>query len=710
MNFLNTDVYVWGSNRHHQLGDPSVGDDTVEAPTLNRTLNDKRVTRVACSAQCSYGLTESGTVYVWGVNNFGELGLGNTTPAFTPRSNKNFPDADKVVKIKAGQYSFFAITESGELYYCGLTGFPTPSYKPLPFSELFPDPYTRFHDVAFAVHYGVGLTTQFQLFTWGYFNDRQLQPTLHHFFVGKKTLQVCAVPQSTLPTNPNSGTTMFIALTDDGSVYVWSPVTNAMYTTTPTPIPSLPHIAKIQARSLENDHLLSLSERGDLYMFSLTKKKTQLVEGLSGKKMEHLAVGGTHCLAVDEVGACHVFGVDDVRPVIPDALHGKTVRHAAAGSRHFIVVVDDYQDTVPADTLADDLLRMVTSEKFSDMTIKVESSHLPAHKCILMARCPVLADPRTMIDDCSIKVFVQLLRYLYADKPQFELLSIFDLVQLLHMADRFHLTRLYHQTTRVIEATLKEENVFQALQWVHKRKLKEAKRICMEYILNHNIIAATSKDDVKGADPDLVVDVLQAQANKTILDELPRLAGEEPASTLRHDFTKLWEGSLLTDVTIRLHDVAEGIPAHKVILAARSNLFDTQLRDTTDVFQVPADIQCDRQSYRQFLRYLYCDALEFDLNHAVYMDGFDRYFMLSNARLQVTINYAVLRQLGHANCIPVLAAAAKLGKQDLKQVVIDMICRAWEHVVHLPELEDLPKNILVELMRAKADFLVKDDK
>jgi len=80
-------LFSWGSDRQGQLGH-NQGMDTLRLPRLVKSLGTVRVTAVAAGLEHSAALTDAGSVYTWGGNTSGQLGLGDskeTRLVFTPR-------------------------------------------------------------------------------------------------------------------------------------------------------------------------------------------------------------------------------------------------------------------------------------------------------------------------------------------------------------------------------------------------------------------------------------------------------------------------------------------------------------------------------------------------------------------------------------------------------------------------------------------------
>jgi alpha-tubulin suppressor-like RCC1 family protein len=93
-------VYVWGRGDSGQLGIGSAWlKDTedegllgVSRPHLLEGFNNEKVVQVACGAFHSAAVTEAGHVYIWGKEDYGMLGLGQTSDQQTPKRVEFFDD------------------------------------------------------------------------------------------------------------------------------------------------------------------------------------------------------------------------------------------------------------------------------------------------------------------------------------------------------------------------------------------------------------------------------------------------------------------------------------------------------------------------------------------------------------------------------------------------------------------------------------------
>ncbi|MEK9774163.1 MAG: gliding motility-associated C-terminal domain-containing protein, partial [Candidatus Woesearchaeota archaeon] len=77
-------VYSWGRNNQGQLGLGSESFNFGE-PKLIPTISTLNFKDISASAEVSFAITTSGTMYAWGDNDLGSLGVGNNTDASVPK-------------------------------------------------------------------------------------------------------------------------------------------------------------------------------------------------------------------------------------------------------------------------------------------------------------------------------------------------------------------------------------------------------------------------------------------------------------------------------------------------------------------------------------------------------------------------------------------------------------------------------------------------
>lgn len=112
-------VLSYGNGSRGQLGRGSLDAQTEEAIVIE-ALEGIECMSIAVGGWHSMALSESGTVYIWGSNDNGQLGLSH---AKVPMKSEPFPleisDDDSFVNISAGSRHSMAVSENGILFGWG---------------------------------------------------------------------------------------------------------------------------------------------------------------------------------------------------------------------------------------------------------------------------------------------------------------------------------------------------------------------------------------------------------------------------------------------------------------------------------------------------------------------------------------------------------------------------------------------------------------
>ncbi|MDP2426236.1 MAG: InlB B-repeat-containing protein, partial [bacterium] len=114
-------VFTWGFNSSGQLGDNSTTDRWVPTDITSQFPIDDKVIQISLGLAHSSALTQSGRVFLWGWNNTGRLGDGTTTNRWIPTEiTSQFPINDKVIQVQIGGTHSSALTQSGRVYLWGV--------------------------------------------------------------------------------------------------------------------------------------------------------------------------------------------------------------------------------------------------------------------------------------------------------------------------------------------------------------------------------------------------------------------------------------------------------------------------------------------------------------------------------------------------------------------------------------------------------------
>nr|XP_044996934.1 X-linked retinitis pigmentosa GTPase regulator isoform X1 [Jaculus jaculus] len=113
----NNKLYMFGSNNWGQLGLGTKS--TISRPTRIKALKSEKVILAACGRNHTLISTVNGSVYAAGGNNEGQLGLGDTDDRDTFHQISFFTSKDNIKQLSAGANTSAALTEDGKLFMWG---------------------------------------------------------------------------------------------------------------------------------------------------------------------------------------------------------------------------------------------------------------------------------------------------------------------------------------------------------------------------------------------------------------------------------------------------------------------------------------------------------------------------------------------------------------------------------------------------------------
>ena len=112
------DIYVFGLNNFHQIG--LKNSDINFHPQISKTFSGKVWKHISSGEHHTIALDDAGQVFVMGRKEYGRLGLGSNCLDAEELTLVPTLSSTKCIDVGAGSRESFAVTESGELYSWGM--------------------------------------------------------------------------------------------------------------------------------------------------------------------------------------------------------------------------------------------------------------------------------------------------------------------------------------------------------------------------------------------------------------------------------------------------------------------------------------------------------------------------------------------------------------------------------------------------------------
>ena len=112
------ELWTLGHNGHGRLG---IGDTKDRHAPVKVSVNGQKFVAVSAGFWHTAAITDSGELWIWDHNLFGQLGIGGTSDRHA--AVKASENGQKIVAVAAGSRLTAAITDSGELWTWGYNGY-----------------------------------------------------------------------------------------------------------------------------------------------------------------------------------------------------------------------------------------------------------------------------------------------------------------------------------------------------------------------------------------------------------------------------------------------------------------------------------------------------------------------------------------------------------------------------------------------------------
>jgi alpha-tubulin suppressor-like RCC1 family protein len=110
-------VYGWGDPECGKIGRMLVSRNKNKHALFMEGVGAKKAVDIFCGGHSSFYVNDKGQGFAWGMNNHGQLGIGNTDMTCTP--TKILMDGTKLSQIKGGEHHTIGLTSEGKVYCWG---------------------------------------------------------------------------------------------------------------------------------------------------------------------------------------------------------------------------------------------------------------------------------------------------------------------------------------------------------------------------------------------------------------------------------------------------------------------------------------------------------------------------------------------------------------------------------------------------------------
>ena len=319
-------LYGWGLNTSGQVGDGTT--TTKSSPVLVSGPAATSWSVIAAGYSSSMGITTTGTLYAWGLNSSGQLGTGTYTNPTSPVLIANISRSWSTVSF--GGIHSLGIKTDGTLWSWGSNVVGQLGINTLvPGSVISPvlvsgPASTSWAAIAAGASHSYGITTTGQLYAWGLGTTGQLGDLT---IVSKSSPVLVSGPAATSWIAVTAGNFNGAAITSLGRLYSWgngitlgdltsisksSPVLVSGPTTTSWSKVSSGTSTVIALTSLGRLYAWGLGTNGQLGDLTIASKTSPvLVSGPATTSWSFISAGGACSYAITTTGQLYAWGINN---------------------------------------------------------------------------------------------------------------------------------------------------------------------------------------------------------------------------------------------------------------------------------------------------------------------------------------------------------------------------------------------------------------
>ncbi|XP_072832977.1 RCC1 and BTB domain-containing protein 2 isoform X2 [Pogona vitticeps] len=462
----NDEVFALGTNCSGCLG---IGDlqSTIEPRRLD-ILCGKKITCLSYgSGPHVIAATSEGEVYTWGHNAYSQLGNGTTNNSLVPCQISTNLINKKVIEVACGSHHSVILTSDGEVYTWGYNnsgqvGSGSTANQPIPRRVTSSLQNKIVINIACGQMCSMAVLESGEVYVWGYNGNGQLglgnsgnQPT---------PCRIAAL-QGIRVKRVVCGYAHTLVLTDEGQLYAWGANSygqlgtgNRSNQSYPVPV-TVDKDRIIEIAACHSTHTSAAKTQGSqVYMWGQCRGQPIPLPFL------------THFTCTDDVFACFAT--------------------PAVTWRLLSVEADDHF------TVAQSIKKEFDNPDNADLRFLVDGKYIHVHKVLLKIRCEHFRsvlnnnnDEIIEINEFSYPVYRAFLEYLYTDNIR---LPPEDAIGLLDLATFYRENRLKKLCQQTIKQGISEENAIGLLSAAVRYEAKELEEFCFRFCINHLTVVTQS--------------------------------------------------------------------------------------------------------------------------------------------------------------------------------------------------------------------------